>query len=184
MKPARSVMKDTDSRVDRYGDHLYGRSDFEGAMGCYLKTVGTVQASYVIRKVRDISSPQRDTYLTLSAVPRRPATISPHFVSPRTPFPRSRQFRPHDSPPQLLHQARRRHCPLIVPPLVIQHETCPSADWISFRQLSSRRRGTTVRLGDCHSSLSTSRLLRACCLARSALRGTSGIPSYPNRGSK
>lgn len=36
----------------RYGDHLYGKGDFEGAMSCYLKTVGTVQASYVIRKVR------------------------------------------------------------------------------------------------------------------------------------
>jgi hypothetical protein len=36
----------------RYGDHLYGKADYEGAMGCYLKTVGVVQASYVIRKVR------------------------------------------------------------------------------------------------------------------------------------
>lgn len=36
----------------RYGDHLYSKSDYEGAMGCYIKTVGTVQASYVIRKVR------------------------------------------------------------------------------------------------------------------------------------
>lgn len=35
----------------RYGDHLYGKGDYEGAMSCYLKTVGTVQASYVIRKV-------------------------------------------------------------------------------------------------------------------------------------
>ena len=35
----------------RYGDHLDSKGDFEGSMGCYLKTVGTVQASYVIRKV-------------------------------------------------------------------------------------------------------------------------------------
>lgn len=39
------------SHARRYGDHLYAKSDYEGAMGCYLKTVGTVQASYVIRKV-------------------------------------------------------------------------------------------------------------------------------------
>lgn len=38
--------------LSRYGDHLYSKSDYEGAMSCYLKTVGTVQASYVIRKVR------------------------------------------------------------------------------------------------------------------------------------
>lgn len=37
--------------VIRYGDHLYSKSDYEGSMECYIKTVGTVQASYVIRKV-------------------------------------------------------------------------------------------------------------------------------------
>ncbi|GAA6048699.1 hypothetical protein NBRC10513_000711 [Rhodotorula toruloides] len=45
----------------RYGDHLYSKSDYEGAMSCYLKTVGTVQASYVIRKFLDA---QRLTHLT------------------------------------------------------------------------------------------------------------------------
>ncbi|ORY88576.1 hypothetical protein BCR35DRAFT_288786 [Leucosporidium creatinivorum] len=45
----------------RYGDHLYSKSDYEGAMGCYLKTVGTVQASYVIRKFLDA---QRLSHLT------------------------------------------------------------------------------------------------------------------------
>lgn len=35
----------------RYGDHLYANSDYEGAMSAYLKTVGSVQPSYVIRKV-------------------------------------------------------------------------------------------------------------------------------------
>ncbi|GAA6024344.1 hypothetical protein JCM10207_003311 [Rhodosporidiobolus poonsookiae] len=45
----------------RYGDHLYGKADYEGAMGCYLKTVGVVQASYVIRKFLDA---QRLTHLT------------------------------------------------------------------------------------------------------------------------
>ncbi|GAA5840938.1 hypothetical protein JCM11251_007644 [Rhodosporidiobolus azoricus] len=45
----------------RYGDHLYSKADYEGAMGCYLKTVGVVQASYVIRKFLDA---QRLTHLT------------------------------------------------------------------------------------------------------------------------
>ncbi|GAA6007958.1 hypothetical protein JCM11491_006556 [Sporobolomyces phaffii] len=45
----------------KYGDHLYSKGDFEGSMSCYLKTVGTVQASYVIRKFLDA---QRLTHLT------------------------------------------------------------------------------------------------------------------------
>ncbi|GAA6048078.1 hypothetical protein JCM3770_000180 [Rhodotorula araucariae] len=45
----------------RYGDHLYSKADYEGAMAAYLKTVGTVQASYVIRKFLDA---QRLTHLT------------------------------------------------------------------------------------------------------------------------
>ncbi|GAA5978916.1 hypothetical protein JCM5350_004175 [Sporobolomyces pararoseus] len=45
----------------KYGDHLYSKGDFEGSMNCYLKTVGTVQASYVIRKFLDA---QRLTHLT------------------------------------------------------------------------------------------------------------------------
>ncbi|KAI5476765.1 vacuolar membrane protein, partial [Pseudohyphozyma bogoriensis] len=45
----------------RYGDHLYAKADYEGSMGCYIKTVGTVQASYVIRKFLDA---QRLSHLT------------------------------------------------------------------------------------------------------------------------
>ncbi|GAA5881447.1 hypothetical protein JCM3774_005086 [Rhodotorula dairenensis] len=45
----------------RYGDHLYSKSDYEGAMSAYLKTVGSVQASYVIRKFLDA---QRLAHLT------------------------------------------------------------------------------------------------------------------------
>lgn len=36
----------------RYGDHLYAKGDFEGAMAQFMQTVGFVQPSYVIRKVR------------------------------------------------------------------------------------------------------------------------------------
>ncbi len=35
----------------QYGDHLYIKGDYDGAMQQYLQTIGHVQASYVIRKV-------------------------------------------------------------------------------------------------------------------------------------
>ncbi|KZT23981.1 hypothetical protein NEOLEDRAFT_509554 [Neolentinus lepideus HHB14362 ss-1] len=37
----------------QYGDHLYGKSDYDGAMQQYLQTLGYLQASYVIRKFLD-----------------------------------------------------------------------------------------------------------------------------------
>lgn len=35
----------------RYGDYLYTKGDFEGSMGQFIKTLGHLQPSYVIRKV-------------------------------------------------------------------------------------------------------------------------------------
>lgn len=35
----------------RYGDFLYNKGDFDGAMDKFLKTIGHLQPSYVIRKV-------------------------------------------------------------------------------------------------------------------------------------
>lgn len=35
----------------RYGDYLYGKGDFDGAMDQFVKTLGFLQPSYVIRKV-------------------------------------------------------------------------------------------------------------------------------------
>ncbi|KAJ2919879.1 hypothetical protein MD484_g584, partial [Candolleomyces efflorescens] len=37
----------------RYGDHLYGRGSYDEAMQQYLRTIGWVQPSYVIRKFLD-----------------------------------------------------------------------------------------------------------------------------------
>ncbi|KAH8094673.1 hypothetical protein BXZ70DRAFT_947050 [Cristinia sonorae] len=37
----------------QYGDHLYAKGDYDGAMQQYLKTIGNVQPSYVIRKFLD-----------------------------------------------------------------------------------------------------------------------------------
>lgn len=35
----------------QYGDHLYMKADYDGAVQQYNKTIGTLQPSYVIRKV-------------------------------------------------------------------------------------------------------------------------------------
>ncbi|WVQ84353.1 hypothetical protein IAT38_006505 [Cryptococcus sp. DSM 104549] len=37
----------------RYGDYLYSKGDFDGAMGQFVKTLGHLQPSYVIRKFLD-----------------------------------------------------------------------------------------------------------------------------------
>lgn len=45
----------------KYGDHLYEKGDFEGAIGQFVKSIGVTQPSYVIRKFLDA---QRITNLT------------------------------------------------------------------------------------------------------------------------
>jgi hypothetical protein len=35
----------------KYGDHLYIKGDYDGAMEQYLRTIGKLEPSYVIRKV-------------------------------------------------------------------------------------------------------------------------------------
>ena len=39
----------------QYGDHLYGKGDYDGAMQQYVQTISFLQPSYVIRKVIFIS---------------------------------------------------------------------------------------------------------------------------------
>ena len=53
---AQSQQYDQDGVIDifrQYGDHLYGKGDHDGAIQQYIKTIGKLEASYVIRKVRD-----------------------------------------------------------------------------------------------------------------------------------
>lgn len=38
----------------QYGDHLYSKGDYDGAMQQFVQTIGHVQPSYVIRKVRPL----------------------------------------------------------------------------------------------------------------------------------
>jgi Tfp pilus assembly protein PilF len=35
----------------QYGDHLYSKADYDGAMQQFIQTIGHLQPSYVIRKV-------------------------------------------------------------------------------------------------------------------------------------
>lgn len=51
---ARTQSLDEASKADvhrRYGDHLYLKGDYDGAMQQFIKTLGHLQPSYVIRKV-------------------------------------------------------------------------------------------------------------------------------------
>lgn len=53
---AKSQQYDSDGLVDifrQYGDHLYGKSDHAGAIDQYVKTIGKLEPSYVIRKFMD-----------------------------------------------------------------------------------------------------------------------------------
>ena len=38
----------------QYGDHLYSKGEYDGAMQQFVQTIGYVQPSYVIRKVREL----------------------------------------------------------------------------------------------------------------------------------
>ncbi|KAK5641973.1 hypothetical protein RI129_010520 [Pyrocoelia pectoralis] len=53
---AKSQQYDADGLVDifrQYGDHLYAKSDYWGAIEQYAKTIGRLEPSYVIRKFLD-----------------------------------------------------------------------------------------------------------------------------------
>ncbi|XP_050409252.1 vacuolar protein sorting-associated protein 11 homolog [Patella vulgata] len=53
---AKSQQYDEDGLIDiftQYGDHLYGKGDHDGAIDQYIKTIGKLEASYVIRKFLD-----------------------------------------------------------------------------------------------------------------------------------
>jgi hypothetical protein len=40
----------------RFGDHLYQKSDYDGAMNQYIRAIDATEPSQVIRKVRDLPS--------------------------------------------------------------------------------------------------------------------------------
>lgn len=56
IKIAKNQHYDSDGLVDifrQYGDHLYAKGDHAGAIEQYVKTIGTLEPSYVIRKFLD-----------------------------------------------------------------------------------------------------------------------------------
>lgn len=53
---AKSSENDAEGLADiykQYGDHLYGKGDFGGAIEQYSKTIGSLEPSYVIRRFLD-----------------------------------------------------------------------------------------------------------------------------------
>lgn len=53
---AKSQQYDSDGLIDifrQYGDHLYNKGDHSGAIEQYIKTIGKLEPSYVIRKFLD-----------------------------------------------------------------------------------------------------------------------------------
>ncbi|XP_052690623.1 vacuolar protein sorting-associated protein 11 homolog [Crassostrea angulata] len=53
---AKSQQYDQEGLIDiftQYGDHLYSKGDHDGAIDQYIKTIGKLEASYVIRKFLD-----------------------------------------------------------------------------------------------------------------------------------
>ena len=56
VKIARNQQYDAEGLVDifrQYGDHLYAKGDQSGAIDQYIKTIGTLEPSYVIQKFLD-----------------------------------------------------------------------------------------------------------------------------------
>lgn len=89
----------------QYGDHLYVKGDYDGAMQQYVQTIGQVQASYVIRKV------------SVGAFPNHIMNV-PHIVFGLATDQQSRDVpagtalygigkrRPHNAPSQHVHEAQ------------------------------------------------------------------------------
>lgn len=89
----------------RYGDYLYTKGDFEAAIGQFVKTLGYLQPSYVIRKVSlSALHPGRFINARTQIVPGRATYTEPHHLSARIARQRDGHTRPHNSTAQLLHQ--------------------------------------------------------------------------------
>lgn len=69
---AKSQQYDLDGLVDifkQYGDHLCDKGDYAGAIEQYIKTIGKLEPSYVIRKFVDSQHLEKLTlYLQVSSI--------------------------------------------------------------------------------------------------------------------
>ena len=91
----------------QYGDHLYNKGDYDGAMAQYIQTIRHVQPSYVIRKVVRMCH-QLGRTLTFVIVPRRPANTQPCDLFAGTSFSWLGQLRSHDAASQHVHEVKGR----------------------------------------------------------------------------
>jgi hypothetical protein len=96
----------------QYGDHLYGKGDYDGAMQQYVQTIGHLQPSYVVRKVSS-SKLYTDSYPKIRKLLVSRCSTNPQsrHLPPRTTLPRTRQRRPHHAPAKHLHQTQGRCAP-------------------------------------------------------------------------
>lgn len=135
----------------QYGDYLYSsKSDYDGAMAQYIKTMGWIQPSYVIRKVR-YSADVIVYKLTIPAVSGCSTDPQPCNLSTGTPYSRSCQLGSHYSPLEHLHKAKG---------CVKTGQLHQNRIQIVERGIESSGR-TTFRLGHRDTGLQASRVFRA-----------------------
>lgn len=66
----------------KFGDHLYSKADFDGAMVQYIRAIDTTEPSQVIRKVGEVlECLTAKRTLTERIVSRQPADTEPHSIS-------------------------------------------------------------------------------------------------------
>jgi hypothetical protein len=66
----------------KFGDHLYSKADFDGAMVQYIRAIDTTEPSQVIRKVgEDLECLTTERTLTERVVSRQPTDTKSHTVS-------------------------------------------------------------------------------------------------------
>ena len=93
----------------RYGDQYYNAGDHEGAMNQYIQTIGSLQPSYVIRKV--IFTLTQSTCILISihlAVPRCSTNPKSRDILAGATLSWPRKLRPHHSPLECLYEDKRR----------------------------------------------------------------------------
>ncbi len=74
----------------QYGDHLYSKGDYDGAMNQYVQTIGHLQPSYVVRKVKIVQMLFLRRLLTtpLRTVPRCAKNPQSRYLPTRVTFTR------------------------------------------------------------------------------------------------
>jgi hypothetical protein len=110
---AKTQKLDQSSVVDiyrQYGDHLYAKGDYDGAMQQYVQTIGHLQPSYVIRKVCGTCDIPLILFLIIETVSRRTTHSQPSHVLAGIAFSWSCELGSYHSPLEHVHKTEGR-CP-------------------------------------------------------------------------